>query len=114
MKKLISTLFLILLILFAEKSIAQDISQDIPQYDYLEVIVVQKANNRGKVKRIRVEEQSSLDGKLITIDAIEDIEETSTLLNYMNRANWEFFDRKAIVSDDNDPVWMSYIFRKRI
>ena len=108
MKKLISTLFLILLFLFAEKTTAQDI----PQYDYLEIIVVQKANNRGKVKRIRVEEQSSLEGKLITIEAIEDIEETSTLLNYMNRANWEFLDRKAIVSDDNDPVWMSYIFRK--
>jgi len=110
MKKLISGLFLILLFLLAEKTIAQDI----PQYDYLEVIVVQKANNRGKVKRIRVEEQSSLEGKLISIDAIEDIKETSTLLNYMNRANWEFLDRKAIVSDDNDPVWMSYIFRKRI
>lgn len=110
MKKLIPTLFLILLFLFAEKTIAQDI----PQYDYLEVIVVQKANNRGKVKRIRVEEQSSLEGKLITIDEIEDIKETSTLLNYMNRANWEFIDRKAIVSDDNDPVWMSYIFRKRL
>ena len=110
MKKLISTLFLILLFLFTENATAQYI----PQYDYLEVIVVQKANNRGKVKRIRVEEQSSLEGKLITIDAIEDIEETSSLLNYMNRANWEFLDRKAIVSDDNDPVWMSYIFRKRI
>ena len=110
MKKLITSLFLILLFLFTEKTIAQDI----PQYDYLEIIVVQKANNRGKVKRIRVEEQSSLEGKLISIEAIEDIEETSTLLNYMNRANWEFLDRKAIVSDDNDPVWMSYIFRKSI
>lgn len=87
-------------------------SQEITKYDYLEVIVIQKANNRGKVKRIRVEEQSSLDGKNITIDQLEDIKETSTLLNFMNTANWEFVDRKAIVSDDNDPVWMSYIFRK--
>lgn len=109
MKKLIPSLLVVLLFLFAEQAIAQDT----PQYDYLEVIVVQKANNRGKVKRIRVEEQPSLEGKTITIDAIEDIKETSTLLNYMNRANWEFLDRKAIVSDDNDPVWMSYIFRKR-
>ncbi len=108
MKKLISNLFLVLLFLLAEQTIAQDI----PRYDYLEVIVVQKANNRGKVKRIRVEEQPSLERKTITIDAIEDIKETSTLLNYMNAANWEFLDRKAIVSDDNDPVWMSYIFRK--
>jgi len=30
----------------------------------------------------------------------------------MNAANWEFLERQAIVSDDNDPVWMSYIFRK--
>ena len=88
-------------------------AQEITKYDYLEVIVIQKANNRGKVKRIRVEEQSSLEGQEITIKQIEDIKETSTLLNFMNNANWEFLDRKAIVSDDNDPVWMSYIFRKR-
>ena len=87
-------------------------AQEITKYDYLEVIVIQKANNRGKVKRIRVEEQSSLEGKEITIKQIEDIKETSTLLNFMNAANWEFYDRQAVVSDDNDPVWMSYIFRK--
>ena len=44
---------------------------------------------------------------------IEDIKDTSTLLSYMNAANWEFVDRQAIVSGQNDPVWMSYIFRKR-
>ncbi len=109
MKNVVPSLLFVLLFLFAEKTTAQDI----PQYDYLEVIVVQKANNAGKVKRIRVEEQPSLEGKIITIRAIEDIKETSTLLNYMNAANWELFDRKAIVSGDNDPVWMSYIFRKQ-
>ncbi len=88
-------------------------SQEITKYDFLEVIVVQKANNRGKVKRIKVEEQTSLIGQNISIDAIEDIEETSTLLNYMNAHDWEFLDRQAVVSEDNDPVWMSYIFRKR-
>jgi hypothetical protein len=92
---------------------AKVLSQELPKYDYLEVIVIQKANNRGKVKRIKVEEQKSLEGKLITIEEIEDIEETSTLLNYMNAANWEFVDRQAVVSEDNDPVWMSYIFRKK-
>lgn len=88
-------------------------SQDIPKYDYLEVIVIQKANNSGKIKRIKVEEQQSLEGKEISIDAIEDLEETSDLLNYMNAANWEFVDRQSVVSEENDPVWMSYIFRKR-
>ena len=88
-------------------------SQDIPKYDYLEVIVIQKANNNGKIKRIKVQEQASLEGKVITIDAIEDIEGTSALLNYMNAANWEFVDRQSVVSEENDPVWMSYIFRKR-
>ncbi len=88
-------------------------SQEITKYDFLEIIVVQKANNRGKVKRIKVEEQTSLVGKDISIEEIEDIEETSTLLNYMNTHNWEFLDRQSVVSDDNDPVWMSYIFRKR-
>ena len=106
-KSLTSLLFLFLFLISIPV-----VSQEITKYDYLEVIVVQKANNRGKVKRIRVEKQPSLEGKAITIDAIEDIKETSTLLNYMNAANWEFIDRKAIVSDDNDPVWMSYIFRK--
>jgi hypothetical protein len=94
--------------LFAEQTIAQSI----PQYDYLEVIVVQKANNRGKVKRIKVEEQVSLEGKQITVKQIEDLESTSDLLTYMNVANWEFVERQAVVSEDNDPVWMSYIFRK--
>lgn len=92
---------------------AQAMAQDIPQYDYLEVIVVQKANNRGKIKRIKVQEQASLEGKSITIDAIEDIKETSALLRYMEAANWEYLERQAVVSGDNDPVWLSYIFRKR-
>jgi len=87
-------------------------SQEITKYDFIEVIVIQKANNRGKVKRIKVEDQKSLFGKAITIEAIEDLESTSELLNYMNKNNWEFLERQAIVSDDNDPVWMSYIFRK--
>lgn len=100
-------------IVFLCCSISETQAQSIPQYDFLEVIVVQKANNRGKIKRIRVEEQPSLLGKTITIDAIEDLEGTSQLLNYMNQNHWEFVDRKAIVSDDNDPVWMSYIFRKK-
>jgi hypothetical protein len=87
-------------------------SQDIQKYDFLEVIVIQKANNNGKIKRIKVQEQRSLEGKIITVEEIEDIKGTSDLLNYMNAANWEFVDRKA-VTEINDPVWMSYIFRKR-
>ncbi|KAA1245236.1 hypothetical protein [Aquimarina sp. RZ0] len=88
-------------------------SQEIPKYNYLEIIVVQKANNSGRVKRIKVQEQKSLEGKRITIKEIEDLEGTSDLLNYMNDANWEFVDRQSVVSEENDPVWMSYIFRKR-
>ena len=101
--------FLIISLLITTYSAAQQVTQ----YDFLEVIVVQKANNRGKIKRIRVEEQPSLEGKQITIDEIEDIKGTSQLLNYMNRNNWEFVERQAIVSEENDPVWMSYIFRKQ-
>ena len=89
------------------------ISQDIPKYDYLEFIVIQKANNSGRVKRIKVQEQKSLVGKRITIKQLEDLEGTSDLLTYMNTANWEFVDRQSVVSDENDPVWMSYIFRKK-
>ncbi|WP_378186259.1 hypothetical protein ACE939_14195 [Aquimarina sp. W85] len=89
------------------------ISQEIPKYDYLEVIVIQKANNSGRVKRIKVQEQKSLIGKSITIKQLEDLEGSSDLLNYMNASNWEFVDRQSIVSEENDPVWMSYIFRKR-
>ncbi len=88
-------------------------SQEITKYDFLEIIIVQKANNRGKVKRIKVEEQTALSGQNISIKEIENIEQTSALLNYMNAHNWEFLDRQSVVSSDNDPVWMSYIFRKR-
>jgi hypothetical protein len=110
MRKLITNILFVSLVLLAG---VNGMSQEIQKYDYLEVIVIQKANNRGKVKRIKVEEQKSLEGKVITIKEIEDIEETSALLNYMNAANWEFFDRQAVVSRDSDPVWMSYIFRKK-
>ena len=109
MNKSIFKALLLVLFLFAG-TIAN--SQDIHKYDYLEIIVIQKANNSGKIKRIKVQEQRSLEGKLITVEQIEDIKGTSDLLNYMNAANWEFVDRKA-VTEINDPVWMSYIFRKK-
>lgn len=109
MKKIILGVLFVTMFLFTGVNV---LSQDIPKYDYLEIIVIQKSNNSGKVKRIKVQEQKSLEGKVITIKEIEDIKETSSLLNYMNAANWEFLDRKAI-SEENDPVWMSYIFRKK-
>lgn len=109
MKKITAFAIISIFLLFA----AEGYSQEINKYSFLEIIVVQKANNRGKVKRIKVEEQTSLVGQIISIEEIESIEETSTLLNYMNTHDWEFVDRQSVVSDDNDPVWMSYIFRKR-
>jgi len=109
MKKLpFGVLFIMLFLL----TIPQTQAQGITKYDYLEVIVIQKANNSGKIKRIKVENQQSLEGKVITIKEMENLKETSDLLNYMNAANWEFVDRKAI-TEMNDPIWMSYIFRKR-
>ncbi|GAA0712961.1 hypothetical protein GCM10009430_04050 [Aquimarina litoralis] len=110
MKLLLNRIVLCFVFLLIVNAVA---SQEIPKYDYLEIIVVQKANNSGKVKRIKVQEQKSLEGKQITIKEIEDLEGTSDLLNYMNAANWEFVDRQSVVSEENDPVWMSYIFRKR-
>lgn len=107
---MINTLWCTLFVLFVTFEMT---AQDIPKYDYLEVIVIQKANNSGKVKRIKVEEQQSLKGKQITIKQLEKLASTSDLLNVMNAANWEFVDRQSIVSEENDPVWMSYIFRKR-
>lgn len=104
-------LLTILTTLLTAGSVVQ--AQQNTYYDFLEVIVVQKANNRGKIKRIRVEAQPSLEGKTITAKGIENLKGTSQLLNYMNQNNWEFVDRKAIVSGENDPVWMSYIFRKQ-
>lgn len=110
MKLLLNRIVLCLVFLLIVTTAA---SQEIPKYDYLEIIVVQKANNSGSIKRIKVEEQESLKGKAISIKEIEDLEGTSDLLNYMNAANWEFVDRQSVVSEENDPVWMSYIFRKR-
>ncbi len=107
---LINTLWCTLFLVFVSFQVT---AQEIPKYDYLEVIVIQKANNSGKVKRIKVEEQQSLEGKQITIKQLEKLENTSDLLNFMNTSNWEFVDRQSIVSEENDPVWMSYIFRKK-
>ena len=108
MKKSIIKSLLVLSFLF---SIMLTKAQEITKYDYLEIIIIQKMNNSGKIKRIKVENQSSIEGKMITIKEIEAIKETSTLLNYMNFNNWEFIDRKAI-SELNNPIWMSYLFRK--
>ena len=94
-------------------SINKSVAQEIIKYDYIEVIVIQKMNNSGKIKRIKVENQSSLEGKLITIKEMEALKGTSSLLNYMNSYNWEFIDRKAI-TEINNPIWMSYLFRKKI
>ncbi|MBQ0734585.1 hypothetical protein [Aquimarina celericrescens] len=107
---LINTLWCTLFLVFVSFQVT---AQEIPKYDYLEVIVIQKANNSGKVKRIKVEAQQSLEGKQITIKQLEKLVNTSDLLNFMNAANWEFVDRQSIVSEENDPVWMSYIFRKK-
>jgi len=87
-------------------------AQEITKYDFLEVIVIQKANNSGKIKRIKVEDQQSLVGKVITVKEMEAIKATSGLLNYMNTHNWEYLGRKAI-SEEREPIWMSYIFRKQ-
>ena len=109
MKKLpIGVLFVVLFLFLGVEMEAQEITK----YDYLEVIVIQKANNSGKIKRIKVEDQTSLLGKVVTVKEMEAIKATSDLLNYMNAANWEFVDRKA-VTEEKDPVWMSYIFRKQ-
>ncbi|NER17021.1 hypothetical protein [Spongiivirga citrea] len=110
MKKVL-TVFLFTVILIGTS--AKMVAQEITKYDYLEIIVIQKANNSGKIKRIKVEEQKSLVGKVITIKELEKLKGTSDLLNYMNAANWEFVDRQSVVSEENDPVWMSYIFRKK-
>ncbi len=109
MKQPISAILVFAFFLFTSQNMS---SQEITKYDYLEVIVIQKANNSGKIKRIKVETQESLEGKTITIRDLENLKSTSSLLNYMNTANWEFLDRQSIVSEENDPVWMSYIFRK--
>ena len=93
-------------------SINKSVAQEIIKYDYIEVIVIQKMNNSGKIKRIKVENQSSLEGKVITIKEMEAIKGISSLLNYMNSHNWEFVDRKAI-TELNNPIWMSYLFRKK-
>ena len=109
MKKLPIGVLFVLLFLF---SVTLSHAQEITKYDYLEVIVIQKMNNSGKIKRVKVEDQNSLVGKTITIKEIEAIKATSDLLNYMNANNWEYLDRKA-VTEESEPVWMSYIFRKQ-
>ena len=101
----------ITVVLLALISFNKSLAQEIIKYDYIEVIVIQKMNNSGKIKRIKVENQNSLVKKNITRKEIESIKTTSDLLNYMNINNWEFIDRKAI-TEINNPIWMSYLFRK--
>jgi len=109
MKKFATLLLTSAFLVFSFSSLK---AQEITKYDFLEIIVIQKAKNSGKIKRLKVQEQQSLVGKVITIKEIEALKNTSDLLNYMNAHNWEFLDRKA-VTELNDPVWMSYLFRKQ-
>ncbi len=109
MKNLSYSVLIVLLLFFSG---VVSTAQEITKYDYLEVIVIQKMNNSGKIKRVKVEDQNSLVGKIITVKEMESIKSTSDLLNYMNANNWEFIDRKA-VTEEKEPVWMSYIFRKQ-
>ncbi len=109
MKNRAKLVLVIVLLLVSTLEIA---AQEITKYDFLEVIVIQKANNSGKIKRIKVEDQQSLVDKVITIKELESIKSTSGLLNYMNKNNWEFIDRKAI-TEESGPIWMSYIFKKQ-
>ena len=107
MKKSIIKALLVLSFLF---SITLTKAQEITKYDYLEIIIIQKMNNSGKIKRIKVENQSSLEGKLVTIKEMEALKGTSSLLNYMNSYNWEFIDRKAI-TEINNPIWMNFCIK---
>ncbi len=109
MKNRIKIVLILALVLISTIKIT---AQEITKYDFIEVIVIQKANNSGKIKRIKVEDQQSLEGKIITVKEMESIKSTSGLLNYMNAHNWEFVDRKAITEIKN-PIWMSYIFKKQ-
>ena len=102
-------LFMVIFLFSVVKVNAQD--QDIQKYDYIEVIVVQKSNNKGKIKNIKVD-KNSLKGKTITAKQIQSVSGTTELLNYMNDANWEFVDKKATNSGKKD-IWISYIFRKK-
>ena len=109
MKKLsLNVLLLFSLLIFAQPLF----SQEIVKYDFLEIVVVQKPNDNGKIKRLEVDKTESMTGSSINIKEIEKIKSTSDLLNYMNAANWEFIDRQSVVAGSKDPVWMSYIFRK--
>jgi hypothetical protein len=109
MKNLKTAFLLVTILLFSAN---ESIAQEITKYDYLEVIVFQKMDNSGKIKRIEVNDQKSLEGKTITIKAIENLDSTSGLLNYMNENNWEFVERQAMV-EGNNPIWLSYLFRKQ-
>ncbi len=112
MRKMIKVISFIIVLFVSNVIVAQE--NQIVKYDFLEVIVIQKANKRGKVKKIEIQEdQIALKNSSIVIKDVEDLKQTSDMLMYMNQANWEYVDRRAIITEDNDPVWMSYIFRKR-
>ena len=54
MKNITVGVLFVMLFLFAG---VKGMAQEITKYDYLEVIVIQKMNNSGKIKRVKVEDQ---------------------------------------------------------
>ena len=88
-------------------------AQDLVKYDYLEIIVIQKMNNSGKIKRIKVEEQPSLMGKLINYSGQKNF--SNPIDHFLSRYSWftssekKQFLKKDFINNTNDEYSLEYI-----
>lgn len=99
------------LILFLFVFTSNTFSQQIQKYEYAEIIVLQKVSkNKSDIKQMYL--NSTTDNTLKSSE-IKEIENTASLLKYMNNKNWEYVERLGSQPSNTGPVWINYTFRKK-
>ena len=100
-----------MLVLFLFAFTSNVFSQQIQKYEYAEIIVLQKvAKNKSDVKQMYL---NSTTDKALKSSEIKEIENTASLLKYMNNKNWEYVERLGSQPSNSGPVWINYTFRKK-
>ena len=100
-----------LLILFLFAFTSNAFSQEITKYNYAEIVVLQKvAKNKSEIKQIYL--NSTTDSNLEKSE-ISKIENTASLLKFMNNKNWKYVERLGSQPSNSGPIWINYTFRKK-
>lgn len=86
--------------------------QEIVKYNYAEVIVLQKTD-KNKSVFIQAYLNSTTDKSLNTAN-FKDIKSNADVFKFMNDKNWIFVERISAKPTNSVPLWISYVFKKKV